>query len=207
MSWEALNRFGATVRPFSGVLPPRGRKRSRFQAGLPSTLKQLKVELRQLNAKNTVIEIDVRDRDIRIDGYPRADARAPATPGVAISFDSKHGPLRYATAEYDSWHDNLRAIALSMEALRAVDRYGVSKRGEQYQGWKALPQSTDPVDSIRTVEDAQRVIAQAAGLPPDTKLGVLEPTAIKAALRASHPDTGGSTEAFRLVMRAKELLS
>jgi hypothetical protein len=37
------------------------------------------------------------------------------------------------------WQANVRAIALALEALRAVDRYGVTKRGEQYQGWTALP--------------------------------------------------------------------
>ena len=63
-----------------------------------------------------------------------------------ISFKSRFGPLRYATDAYEqeyyggltSWQANVRAIALALEALRAVDRYGVSKRGEQYTGWKAI---------------------------------------------------------------------
>ena len=32
---------------------------------------------------------------------------------------------------------NLRSIALGLKALRAVDRYGVSRRGEQYAGFRA----------------------------------------------------------------------
>ncbi len=192
MSWNALADLGLVVRPFAGVKPAASWQRSRFEASLTRTLADLGRELRALKATNVVIELDVRDRDIRLDGYPRADAR-PANPVVAISFDSRHGPLRYATGEYDDWRHNLRAIALSMEALRAVDRYGVSKRGEQYQGWKELTKSTDPADAIQTREQAQAFLAQWAG-------------DVRAAVKATHPDHGGDETEFRKVMRAKELV-
>jgi hypothetical protein len=58
---------------------------------------------------------------------------------VIITFNSKHGPLSYHTDKYFDWHANVRAIALALEALRKVDRYGVSKEGSQYRGYKALP--------------------------------------------------------------------
>jgi len=103
--------------------------------------------------------------------------------------------LGYATAEYDDWQDNLRAIALAMEALRAVDRYGVSKRGEQYQGWKQLPQSTDPTSELRTKDDALDYLTERYG--GDLRRGLFE----------SHPDHGGNTDDFRKVMRCKELLA
>jgi hypothetical protein len=34
---------------------------------------------------------------------------------------------------------NSRSIGLELEALRAIDRYGITKQGEQYVGFKALP--------------------------------------------------------------------
>lgn len=194
MSWSALADLGLVVRPFAGVQPAPAWQRSRFEAPLSRTLLDLGRELRALDAQKVVIELDVRDRDIRLDGYPRADAKAPGNPGVAISFESRHGPLRYATAEYDDWRHNLRAITLSMEALRAVDRYGVSKRGEQYQGWKALPQSTDAADAIQTRAQAEAFLAQWDG-------------DWKRAVRATHPDQGGDETEFRKVMRAKELVA
>ncbi len=69
---------------------------------------------------------------------------------VVISFVvfSLHGPLRYATDAHErqyaglgmeGWQADVGAIALALTALRAVDRYGVSRRGEQYTGWRALP--------------------------------------------------------------------
>lgn len=44
--------------------------------------------------------------------------------------------LIYATDVCDYWQHNVRSIALGLEALRAVDRYGISRRGEQYAGFR-----------------------------------------------------------------------
>ena len=192
MSWGDLAYLGLQVRPLSNVRPAPAWERSRFDSTLGTTVSQLGTELRALAAKNIILELDLRDRDIRLDGFPRSDAR-PALPTVVLSFDSKFGPLRYATAEFDDWRDNLRAIALSMQALRAVDRYGVSKRGEQYTGWKALPVSTDPADAIQTPEQARAVIEEFGGN-------------VRSALFATHPDQGGNPDDFRKVQRARELI-
>jgi hypothetical protein len=45
--------------------------------------------------------------------------------------------LVYATDVCAFWQHNIRSIALGLEALRAVDRYGISRRGEQYAGFRA----------------------------------------------------------------------
>jgi hypothetical protein len=45
--------------------------------------------------------------------------------------------LVYATDACDFWQHNVRSIALGLAALRAVDRYGISRRGEQYAGYRA----------------------------------------------------------------------
>jgi hypothetical protein len=209
MSWHELARLGVTVRPITGTPPPGARRYSPFRASLITTVETLARELRQLDARRIVLEIDLRERDIRVDGLPRADAR-PNSPGVVLAFESKFGPLKYATGEYHDWKDNLRAIALSMESLRAVDRYGVSKRGEQYQGWRALPTSTDPADAITTRDQAWAVIAEAAGIPIDSSPllnGISETDAIRRAIRNTHPDTGGDADEFRKVIRARGLLA
>jgi hypothetical protein len=193
VSWSDLAYLGLQVRPLSDIRPEPAGERSRFQSTLRSTVAQLSTELRQLDADHIILELDLRDRDIRIDGYPRADAR-PGSPAVVLSFDSKFGPLRYATAEYDDWRDNLRAIALSMQALRAVDRYGVSKRGEQYSGWKQLMPSSDPADAISTAGQARAYLDEHYGGD------------IRRALMETHPDKGGDPDEFRKVQRARELI-
>jgi hypothetical protein len=87
------------------------------------------------------MEIDMAPANIRQDGLPRADRNA-RTPGIVLSFAAGSVPgrpqLRYEVTEFSDWRDNVRAVALGLQALRAVDRYGVTKRGEQYQGWKQL---------------------------------------------------------------------
>jgi hypothetical protein len=196
--WYELGSLGVTVRPLTEPRPAMGNRYSPFSANLTSTVELLATELRALEATQVVIEMDLRERDIRIDGLPRADAK-PSHDGVALSFQSKFGPLRYATAEFtgrwgqQGWEANLRAIALSMQALRAVDRYGVSKRGEQYTGWRAIPMSTDPAQAMTTPEQAREFLRRWDG-------------DVRRALRDTHPDTGGDEDEFRTVIKARELI-
>jgi hypothetical protein len=90
-----------------------------------------------LGARNTVLQVAMTESDFRNDGYPRANAKA-THPGVILSFDTRHGSLSFPCDRFTTWQDNLRAIALAMEALRKVDRYGVTRNGEQYTGWRAI---------------------------------------------------------------------
>ncbi|MCW2977733.1 MAG: heat shock protein DnaJ [Actinomycetia bacterium] len=170
------------------------RKRAPFDSPWGRTITLLERELSFLDAKNVVFQIAIDERHFRLDGKPRAQAKA-SHPGVILAFDSKYGPLKYAVDTFTVWDDNVRAIALAMEALRKVDRYGVTKRGEQYTGWRAIEQtSSDPADAVQTVEQARAVLDEYG-------LGDL-----RAAMFATHPDRGGDPDAFRMVMRAKEIL-
>jgi hypothetical protein len=54
---------------------------------------------------------------------------------------------------------NARAIALGLEALRKVDRYRITKRGEQYTGWSALPPATPMGAAKMTADDALEFFA------------------------------------------------
>lgn len=192
--YEELSRLGVQFRPIDvwpGTLA-RSRGRSPFSSKLSATLDLLARELRALDARRIVFQIAVGENEIRLDGFPKANAHADH-PGIVLAFESKWGPLKYATDVYWTWQDNLRAIALAMESLRRVDRYGVSKRGEQYQGWRALPRSTDPADSIETPDQARRVLESWGG-------------DVKRALFETHPDRGGDPDAFRRVVRARDVL-
>ena len=174
--------------PFGRRTMPGDRRWGNFRATTVSTMSLLERELRHLEAgEPVIIEAGYQPHEIRADGKPRANAR-PSDPAVILSFKSKFGPLRYGTDIYrEHWH-NLRALALALEALRAVDRYGVSTRGQQYQGWLALPA---PGESLSAVE-ARKLLEEYGGL--------------KAALRATHPDTGAHPEDFSRVQAARLVL-
>jgi hypothetical protein len=152
------------------------RQHSRFDTSYVRTIELLEREVRALGGREIVMGVGLDPHDIRLDGQPRANARAYSHPGVEISFDSAHGRLSYATDQYHEWQDNVRAIALSLEALRAVERWGVSK-GRQYTGFAAL--TAGP-----SLEDLGRQLVTQHG-------------SVTAAMRATHPDTGGPTASAR----------
>lgn len=203
MSWPDLIRLGVTLRPFDDP-PKSGGQGSPFDAPLSATLEVLARELRALDAKRIVLQVGYREQDLRLDGMPRANAQMQHS-AVALSFESKYGPLRYETNEFkprylysgrqEGWQQNLRAIALGMEALRKVDRYGVSKRGQQYRGWRQIEaKSSAPEDTIATVQDARAFLDEHGG-------------SFKAAASKLHPDKpDGDAGLFRAAVRARELL-
>jgi hypothetical protein len=197
----------ATLRPL-GVWPgpvTAERKPSPFRASWRDTVKLLDRELWHLDAQDLVLQLDYQERDIRKDGMPRADARMGG-PGVIISFQSKHGPLRYPCDAFTDWRDNVRAIALALEALRRVDRYGITRRAEQYAGWKALPSSTQPV---MTTAQAAAWIGGLTAVQPRAILDSpqLARETVRMAASRTHPDAGGDASDFARVQEAKRVLS
>lgn len=184
------------------------RQRSPFSAPWPSTLDLLDRELYFLDAENIVFQVALREEDFRRDGQPRANARA-SHPGVVLAFDSKYGPLKYATDTFTDFQANVRAIALGLEALRKVDRYGITKRGEQYTGWKQLPPSGGSTSTM-TAEDAAEFLAHACGGACSARAllqsAVNIVPAYREAARRLHPDTGGSAEGFQRLQDAKRVL-
>lgn len=185
--------------------PPTKNRRSRwaFKAGWQNTLDLLRHELEVLRARDVIIGAGFREADIRLDGWPRAGAQATAFPGVEVSFDTPtHGRLVYGTDTCQLWQHNIRSIALGLEALRAVDRYGITRRGEQYAGFRALPAGGE-TSELRDAAWARRVLHDVVG--PDAPPLTLQHLA-RAAKSRSHPDAGGSHEQFVLVQEAIRVL-
>jgi hypothetical protein len=180
------------------------RQSSPFSATLNSTLEVLEREIRALNATDVRLQIAIPAEAFRLDGYPRSTAK-PEHPGVILTMQSKHGALSYPCDTFTTWQDNLRAIALALEALRKVDRYGVTKRGEQYRGFLALEATAArPFHDAASAEAFVRRIASERSVdgagPQTLKL------AARVALRVPLPDQGGDAARFQLVSEAIELL-
>lgn len=199
-----------------GTPPDKRRSRYTFKAEWSATLDLLDRELYMIGASDIVIECGLREQDIRTDGWPKQKYNQPEHPGVRLSFASKFGPLQYATDTFETLAANLRAIALSLEALRKIDRYGVSRRGEQYTGWKALPAGSTPAPPPPAMsrEDAITTILRLAKWSvgdPLNRAGLIRPgdlrdTIFARARRLAHPDTGGSDEEFKLYQQAERVL-
>lgn len=185
---------------------------SQFRAKWDDTLKLLLREVDALGGGMVVFQVDATDAELRRDGMLRARARVDF-PGVKVSFDSRHGPLTYASDAYEqryysdqaSWQVNVRAIALALVALRAVDRYGISSSGEQYRGWAAITGTGHTMSRL----DAANLMAAGCDVPAEQLL--TDPAAVQAAYRAlalkHHPDVrGGDADLFARLTTAREVL-
>jgi len=200
-----------TVRPIDvwpdGWRDP-GRKRtaSPFRSGYQQTLTLLEDELERLDASAYHLQLDVTTFALRKDGRLRADAKV-GHPGVILTIDTADkGVLVYRTDQFysqwhgtESWHVNLRAIALGLEALRKVDRYGLGA-GQQYAGFAALPAGR-PMGAGMTVDQAAEIL----GVAPDIHPAVVRKAYLGLAA-INHPDAGGDADRFREITEAKDLL-
>lgn len=182
------------------------------------TLGLLDKELRALEAKKLVFQLDLSESDIRLDGMPSARARIN-DPAVIVSFDSKHGPLRYFCDQFTDWHDNIRAIALGLEALRKVERYGITHKGEQYAGWKQLGAGSGTMENVILVfagpDDAARFMVEKAGhdgrgVEESIKLVLVQKAfrdqVFRLAAKKLHPDTGGSQADYETLVEARRIV-
>lgn len=199
----------AIFRPlrWTGPSTPWNKRRSRytFKAGWNNTLMALDAELRHLKAQRLVIEADFREQDIRQDGMPRSNARSPQHPGVRVAFESVHGPLIYQTDTCEFWQHNVRSIALGLTALRAVDRYGVSGRGEQYTGWKALSAGAATAQ-FGTAEDALRWLQSEDCLGYNGGPGLTVKALLRFAAQTCHPDKGHPPEKWARYDEARRMV-
>lgn len=198
-----------TDRAFIGAAP---RSRSKFTAPWSDTLDLLEREVYALQAPgmdDPILMVDCTERDLRLDGQLRAGARL-GTNAVAIAFESRRGPLVFRCDRYDArpyvrkgmealWQHNIRAIARTLEALRAVDRYGATSSGEQYVGYRQI-ESRQPL----TAESARDAILAVVGVEhanlDDTQL-------VRRGRRFTHPDLqGGQRDLWDTVERAARAL-
>lgn len=182
------------------------RKRSPFKAGWQNTLDLLERELNSLRAKDISVEGFFMLKDIRNDGWPKSSAR-PSQPGIVLSFNASQGRMVMPCDSYVDWEANLRAIALTLEHLRAVERYGVTTdKKEQYTGWLRLP-AASAVDEA--TECARKLVALACvSHAPSiilTDKSLFERVAAEA-LRRNHPDTtsnGGNVTGLQDALSAR----
>lgn len=184
--------------------PPATLERSPFAAPWTRTRDALRREADQLGAGLVVIEVDCSRRHLRGDGELRADVRLHSG-RVRVSLNTRHGPLRYAVDRYDdaglSWQANLRAVMLTLEALRAVERYGAVRDGQQYQGFRAIEAGSTASDGFASVDAALRWIREQAG-----DLTAEPRAAYKVAARKLHPDTADAPDLWARLDAARQVL-
>ncbi len=206
-----------TVRPISDhtwLRPASQRRPTRFSAKWRETEQLLLEQVAHLDGRNLVIEVDVREQDLKLDGTLRANAREAATPAVVVAFESKHGPMLHRcdtfhapyTFQGADWQHNVRAIALTLQALRAVDRYGAAETGQQYTGFKALPSGRAMPPSHMTTDAAYEVLCDVLGDGVVVNGDLDDNALIRRARAVAHPDRTGDRETWDRVEQAARVL-
>lgn len=218
-----LNSFAyRPIESWPGELT-RDRKPSQFSAEFRHTLRLLSDEVDHLTDPRfdtlIVIQLAVDERDLRKDESGLKAHVRTQHPGVIVSFESDvAGPLRFSCDRFDDgwrgkagWRDNVRAIALGLEALRKVDRYGIGTGREQYTGFGALPPGQPiAMGAAMTVDEAALFLAEQAGQGAGRAHRMTEGASItltyREAVKRHHPDAGGDPEIFRRLTVARDLL-
>lgn len=172
----------ATFRPLPAwPYPEQAARPATYKATYSRTLQDLEYEIERLDGRELIIGLVADENQIRIDGQMRSDAKV-RHPGVEVSFEVAGGRrLTFHTDVHKgygtSWQDNLRAVALGLEALRAVSRYGITTGiGEQYAGFQAIGPGGPDAERGRKLVERHGSVADA--------------------LKATHPDHGGDPAQF-----------
>lgn len=176
-----------------GRTPAYARRPSKFMHGNskgPDLIRrQMVEEVRRLGGVDIIISTNIR---LRGDGQPYADEmrRKIEDSGVAVYFELKGRATCLACDRWATIPENMRALTLTIEALRGLERWGSSDMVEKaFTGFAALPAPAAASD--RDWWDVLEVSIFA-------DLNIIE-SKYRDLLRIHHPDMGGSAD------RASEL--
>jgi hypothetical protein len=112
------------------------RQNSRFKAATSKALPLLTAEVRRLGGINLVISTNL---PLKGDGTFRLD-RDPVDPGAAVYFQREGKDMAFACDQFDEVRENLYAIAKTIEAMRAIERYGAAELvNRAFSGFLGLP--------------------------------------------------------------------
>lgn len=166
--------------------PPRPQATTPFRMGWDDALDSLEREIELVGGDDVLIGVVLDPAYIGISGKLKVGWFTKLRHvGAEVSFSTPDGKrLAFHTDGYKELRQNVRAIAAGLEALRAVDRYGITSSAEQYAGFAQL----------------------AAGGPDPARGKVLveREGGIRAALMRYHPDRGGNDRDFADVQAYRE---
>lgn len=175
---------------------PAGRKRtqrptrSAFQTGAERAKNNLMREIRLLGGSSVILSTNVK---LRHDGFPYANQKEPDDRGVAVYFKRYDKDMAFACDSWDKVGDNIHAIALTIESLRGIERWGGGDMMERaFTGFAALPSSVVVARDWREVLEC-----------PDARTLEEANEAYKRKRSEAHPDKKtGSHDAFLAINRA-----
>jgi hypothetical protein len=177
---------------------PSARERTtRYKITFSDARDRLVHELKLLGAIEIVLSTNI---PLRRDGLPRMDIAEPSDAGVAVYWiergkwdadkhDYAQVPRVIACDHWQKVRDNIRAVGLAVEALRALKRCGATQIADKaFTGFAALPAHAG---ASSTGARPWRVVLGLNG-GPLTRTQIED--AYMRAVRTAHPDLGGTQD-------------
>lgn len=163
---------------------------SNFKTTTDKAFHQLLRQLELMGARRVIISSNLK---LRQDGAPYANQPRSNDEGIAVYFVRRGQDYSLACDKFAKREDNLRALTLTIEAIRGIERWGSSDLMERaFTGFAALPA---PVDVRQWWEVLQ--------VPADAHHSNVEASYRR--LRSQHhPDNGGDPNDFNAVQMAWE---
>ena len=165
---------------------------SRFKITMDKAQRFLRDELSRMGAVDLIISTNI---PVRKDGMLYADwmNKKIDDPGVAIYFKYKGKDVSMCCDQYNKIWENIYALGKGIEALRGMERWGVSDFLDRaFTGFAALP----PVKEEQTWCEVLEVQPWA------------DAAQIKEAFRSKamlhHPDRGGDSDMFDKIKKAHD---
>lgn len=156
---------------------------SRFKTNPEKAVKNMLAEIERLGGRDVVISSNAQ---YRADGMPYARQGYIGDTGVAVYFRRKGRDVVFACDTYGSIHENIHAIGLTIEALRAIERHGAAELLDRaFTGFEALP-APGASKHWRDVLDVPEGSGNRADQLARARMHY------RALALANHPDRGGS---------------
>ena len=169
------------------------RDRSRFKQSMGMAQYSLKEEVRKLGGSALIVSTNLQ---VRKDGniYASDLDKLIPDPGVAVFFKFKGKEVSMCCDKYSRVWENMYALACGIEALRGMERWGVSEFLDRaFTGFAALPESTKKISWWLVLGFMDK--------PADWNWDSVE-KAYKSLAKIKHPDTGGDTNSFQQLVQA-----
>ncbi|WP_430900511.1 MULTISPECIES: J domain-containing protein [unclassified Paraflavitalea] len=164
---------------------------SRFKVTMDKAQRFLRSEVSKLGGSNLIVSTNI---PLRKDGMLYSDwmSRKIDDPGVAIYFKYKGKDIAMCCDQYNKIWENIYALGKGIEALRGMERWGVSDFLDRaFTGFTGIPEKVEVKKEWYEVLG----VSQSANAEQIRK-------SYREKAMVTHPDKGGSPEAFQLVKEA-----
>lgn len=162
------------------------RETARFKTKLSAALSFLHHEIGLMGGKNLILSSNCT-----------LGTESPKDPGVVAYFTLRETAIAIPCDRWNKVHDNVKAIGLTVEAMRGMERWGAKHMiTAMFQGFKALPE--------RTGQSCWEIL----GIEYDPHITTEDTVMLawRSKANSAHPDKpGGSHESMTALNEAKDI--